>query len=124
MSRNSLDSSSATSRIKAQQPLSTKLRYADYVLDNSGTLPELLTQLSSLVGKLRNRTRGLGFWFSWLLPVWGALKGLWIVWYRMRRIDANKASEDKGRRTRGERSEVEVELKRMERERERGRGRD
>ena len=53
--RDALDASAAKQRIAAQMPDAEKLRYADFVLDNSGTLDALYTKLDALYASLMER---------------------------------------------------------------------
>ena len=47
----------ALSRVRAQMPLKEKLEYADYVIDNNGTVEETLRQARELYGRLRGPKR-------------------------------------------------------------------
>ncbi len=47
-SRNGYSREEALSRIKSQMPLSDKVKHADYVIENSGTLENLKVQVQSL----------------------------------------------------------------------------
>jgi len=49
ISRNGLSEAQARQRISLQMPLEQKLRFADYVIDNSGSLEETETQVDALV---------------------------------------------------------------------------
>jgi dephospho-CoA kinase len=49
MSRNGLSEAQARQRISVQMPLEQKVRFADYVIDNSGSLEETKTQVETLV---------------------------------------------------------------------------
>lgn len=74
-----LTSSQAQARIRSQMPLSGKLKYADYVVDNSGTKPELEKQLDVWVNKIKSRSAGWKKTVYWLIPpvgLWGALMTL------------------------------------------------
>ncbi len=51
MSRNGLSEEAARQRISVQMPLKQKLRYADYIVDNSGSLEETRTQVDALIKK-------------------------------------------------------------------------
>ena len=51
MSRNGLSEEAARQRISVQMPLEQKIRYADYVVDNSGSLDETRTQVDALIKK-------------------------------------------------------------------------
>jgi dephospho-CoA kinase len=49
ISRNGFSEEAAEQRISVQMPLEQKLRFADYVIDNSGSLEETRTQLDALI---------------------------------------------------------------------------
>jgi len=49
ISRNGFSEAQAQRRISVQMPLEQKLRFADYIIDNSGSLDETRTQVDALV---------------------------------------------------------------------------
>ena len=49
ISRNGFSEAQARQRISAQMPLEQKVRFADYIIDNSGSLDETRTQVDALV---------------------------------------------------------------------------
>lgn len=107
-SRNSLTLAEAQARIGAQNPLSSKLVYADYVIDNSGPLQDLTSQVSRVVTKLHERV-GWSWIVSWLLPPWGLMRGALLVGWR---LWIKRVGKDKERRkTRGERKGEEIEMR-------------
>lgn len=57
MARDGLDEAAVKARLRAQMPLADKVAIADYVIDNSGPLPETLTQADAV---LRAICRELG----------------------------------------------------------------
>lgn len=81
-SRNSLSADEARSRLAAQAPLSSKLVYADYVIDNSGPIIELEHQVERVVGKL-NAKAGWDWRLSWFLPPVGIIRGALRIAYRL-----------------------------------------
>lgn len=101
-SRNSLSLADARARLAAQNPLASKLVYADYVIDNSGPLADLTLQVDRIVHKLQQRA-GWSWVLSWLIPPWGLARGLWRVGWR---LWIEGVGQDKARRTRGERKDV------------------
>ncbi|GAA5869285.1 hypothetical protein JCM8547_005185 [Rhodosporidiobolus lusitaniae] len=106
--RNNLSLADAQSRLSSQAPLSSKLVYADYVIDNSGPLSDLNTQVDGVVSKLRRRA-GWSWVISWLIPPVGILRGLlrigWRLWIK-------GVGKEKRKRTRGEgKKPEEIELK-------------
>lgn len=75
------DQDDARARIASQKPLSSKLPYADYVIDNSGDKKELERQVGDVVGKLRKQVWTPVWLASWLLPPVGLLNaGVTILW--------------------------------------------
>ena len=48
MSRNNLTESEALSRVSAQMPLAKKVKLADVVVDNNGTVDELKARVTDL----------------------------------------------------------------------------
>ena len=54
MKRSGLSEKEVRARISAQMPLAEKLRYADTVIDNSGSLQDTLAQVRSLAAGLRS----------------------------------------------------------------------
>ncbi|KAG8865192.1 hypothetical protein FRB96_000082 [Tulasnella sp. 330] len=70
----------ATSRLDSQLPLSDKLKFADQVLDNSGTLQDLEQQVERLIRRTNNEV-GWTWRINWYMPplglLWGLLKLLW-----------------------------------------------
>ena len=53
--RNGLDAPAALGRIKAQMPLSEKVKFADRIVDNRGTLRELEAQVAEMALWLREK---------------------------------------------------------------------
>lgn len=51
--RNQLDDYAANNRIKSQLPLSEKVKVADYVIDNNGTLAATREQVAQVIAKLK-----------------------------------------------------------------------
>ncbi|KAI5478887.1 dephospho-CoA kinase [Pseudohyphozyma bogoriensis] len=113
MARNTLTLAAAQSRLASQSPLSSKLVFADYVIDNSGPQSALAPQVSLVVKKLRARV-GWSWWLSWLLPPFGLLKGSACVGWRLGFKGVGRARREKyasrgERRTRAKEPE-EIEL--------------
>ena len=57
MERAGMDEAAARARIEAQMPLSEKVKLADRVVDNSGSLPDLAAEAESLVRWLKERAK-------------------------------------------------------------------
>lgn len=73
----------ARARIASQAPLSSKLVYADHVIDNSGNMADLDKQVEDVVQKLRGSVAWYTWLACWLLPPFGLLKGLATMVYRL-----------------------------------------
>lgn len=122
LQRNGGTTEAARSRIAAQKSLSSKLVFADIVIDNSGEQQELDGQVSRTIDRLR-RHAGWTWIVSWLLPPVGLVSGLLTVFYRLafqrvgkvreHRDDHADCAQLKQRKSRtGKRSE-EIELDEM-----------
>jgi dephospho-CoA kinase len=116
--RNSLPTSSALARIKSQKPLSSKMVYADYVIDNSVTLTDLKEQVIRTVRKLKSQSGGWGWWMSWVFPPWGLFFGMATVVWRLtwkgvgrekkRRVTSSKKRDEIAEGRVNAREEVEL----------------
>lgn len=84
MKRDESDVERASARVAAQMPIAQKLNYADYVLDNSGSLMEAEEQVKVLLKKL-NRCIGWWWWVDWLVPPFGILSAGWTLVWRFHR---------------------------------------
>lgn len=95
-SRNNFTQAEAHARLRSQAPLSSKLLYADHVIDNSGSLVELEHQVQSVAARLR-RDAGWTWMLSWLIPPWGLLRGIFTCFWRIyvRKVGQEKASKRK-----------------------------
>jgi len=92
----------AKSRLAAQMPLSEKVTYADVVIDNGvdaneSSPPRLRAQVGKLVSRWRHESQRTSFivlWLlSWLVPPFGLLYGLVIVYVRARRQKRRDSSK-------------------------------
>ncbi|KZT53549.1 CoaE-domain-containing protein [Calocera cornea HHB12733] len=109
ISRDHLTPQQARQRVAAQKPMKEKLQYADFVIDNSGQLPELQQQVTHLVRQLDDLASPLHK-LCWFFPPFGLLAAGWcLLWRWVQRTRA------KGRRRRwrgpapeGERDEMEL----------------
>ncbi|GJJ12065.1 hypothetical protein Clacol_006306 [Clathrus columnatus] len=73
MKRDGSKEESARARLESQMPILNKLPYADYVVDNSGTIKELDDQIELLIKRINKKNRWF-FWIaSWLFPPWGII---------------------------------------------------
>ena len=88
MKRDGSTREEASSRLNSQLPIAEKLPYADYVVENSGTLIELEKETQLLVNKLTRESGGFTWLLCWLIPPVGVLFGLnslawkWVKRYR------------------------------------------
>jgi dephospho-CoA kinase len=82
LARNGGSTDAARQKIGAQRPLGSKLVFADHVVDNSGSLNELESQVDRVVRRLR-RDAGVLWVFSWLIPPFGILSGIITVMWRL-----------------------------------------
>lgn len=97
MKRDNSSREAASSRLNSQLPITDKLEYADYVIDNSGGPKELEDQVSTFVRRLQNEVGWT--WRLSLFPPFGLLSALFkLLWRRVRR--ARKASRTRGERER------------------------
>lgn len=77
------DPEDARARIASQAPLSSKLVYADYIIDNSGDMAELDRQVKDVVNKLRRQTNWITWLACWLIPPFGIVKGALTIFWRL-----------------------------------------
>jgi len=83
----------ASSRLNSQLPITAKLPYADYVVENSGTLVDLEAETQLLINKFTRESGGLTWLLCWLIPFVGILFGLKsLVWRGLKR-DRRRASK-------------------------------
>jgi len=81
MARDKSTRADASSRLNSQLSVTSKVAYADFVIDNSGSLTDLDGEVISCVGRLE-RTVGWGWMVSWLLPPVGLLSAVWCLSWR------------------------------------------
>jgi len=82
----------AYSRLNSQLPIGEKLPYADYVVENSGTLIELETETQLLIKKLTRESGGFVWLLCWLIPPIGILFGLQTLAWKWIKRDRRRAS--------------------------------
>lgn len=82
MQRDNSSREDATSRLNSQLPIAEKVRYADRVVDNSGSFQDLEAHVNELVESL-DRDVGWTWRLSWVFPPWGLLSGVWTLGWRM-----------------------------------------
>ena len=81
MKRDGSTAEAASSRLNAQLPITEKVQYADYIVDNSGSIQDLEEQVDVLVRKLHVEA-GWTWKFSWLLPPIGILSAAWMLFWK------------------------------------------
>ncbi|KAH0826903.1 dephospho-CoA kinase [Lanmaoa asiatica] len=81
MARDKSPRADASSRLNSQLSITSKIAYADIVIDNSGSLMDLDGEVMSRLGKLE-RVAGWGWMVSWLLPPVGLLSAVWCLLWR------------------------------------------
>ncbi|KAL4068138.1 dephospho-CoA kinase [Scleroderma citrinum] len=82
MSRDNCSRAEASPRLNSQLPITSKISYADIVIDNSGTRSELEDQVELCVKRLK-RVAGSTWVVSWLFPPFGLLSAGWTILLRM-----------------------------------------
>ncbi|EJD05876.1 CoaE-domain-containing protein [Fomitiporia mediterranea MF3/22] len=73
--RDNLSEEAATARFKSQMPIAAKARYADIVIDNSGTFTDLKGRVNKLVQQLESKTRWTWL-LEWIIPPIGIVSGV------------------------------------------------
>lgn len=85
MQRDGSSKDDALSRVKSQMPISSKISYADAVIDNAGTLSELEAQVRTFIHRL-DGAAGWSWRVSWLVPPFGLLYAVTsVLWRRFMR---------------------------------------
>ncbi|KAF7354701.1 hypothetical protein MSAN_01383800 [Mycena sanguinolenta] len=92
MARDNSSREDASSRLNSQIPIDEKLKYADRVVDNSGSLADLEAQVNALVQRL-DRDVGWTWRLSWVLPPWGIVSAAYtLIWRTLSRPKQLKRS--------------------------------
>lgn len=81
MTRDNSSREDASARLSSQLPIAQKVDYADFVLDNSGSLQDLEQQVRSCLVKLE-WTAGWSWRLSWLFPPFALVSALWTLGWR------------------------------------------
>ncbi|KAI6099234.1 dephospho-CoA kinase-domain-containing protein [Pisolithus croceorrhizus] len=82
MDRDQYTRAEAEARLKSQLPITTKIAYADIVVDNSGSRSELEDQIRLCLKRL-DRIVGRTWIVSWLFPPFALLSVAWTLLVRM-----------------------------------------
>lgn len=97
----------------AQMPMSAKLNYATSVIDNSGTIADLETQVDRVVARWKQQQGGAtGWWWRlcWLLPPVGLVAG-WIsllkTYFKAKKVRRRSRGEVEPRRAKPEEHEMQ-----------------
>ncbi|KAI6099496.1 dephospho-CoA kinase [Pisolithus croceorrhizus] len=95
MDRDQCTRAEAEARLGSQLPITTKIAYADIVIDNSGSRSELEDQIRLCLKRL-DRIVGRTWIVSWLFPPFGLLSVAWTLLVRMVLRAKPTSSMDRG----------------------------
>lgn len=91
MKRDNSTREDASARLNSQLPITEKIKYADVVIDNSGTPQELEREIGAVIKRLRDDA-GWSWRLSWLFPPWGVASAAWMLsWRALRRSQRHKS---------------------------------
>jgi dephospho-CoA kinase len=90
MKRDNSTREEASARLDAQLPISTKLEYADRIVENSGTVAELESEVTAFVEKLNKQTGGWRWLISWLIPPAGLAFAAFTLGWRLARFETRR----------------------------------
>jgi len=93
MARDGSSRENALARLNAQLPIAEKVQYADFVVDNSGSLQDLKNQVETLVTKL-HRQAGWTWRLNWLIPPLGLLSAAWTLAWKVTAGPKKKAAKN------------------------------
>jgi len=82
MQRDGSSEEDALSRLNSQIPTSSKVRFADVVIDNSGSRSELEVHVQTLIHRL-DVNAGWSWRISWLVPPFALLSAVAVILRRM-----------------------------------------
>lgn len=100
MKRDRSSREAALSRLNSQMPITEKLQYADIVLDNSGSLQDLESQIDSFLRRINDEV-GWSWKLSWWIPPFGFLSAVsTLLWRALARSRARDKKERKERAVR------------------------
>lgn len=83
MSRDGSSREEASARLNSQMAISSKIEYAQLVIDNSGTRAELASQVDGFVHKVEQSVSTPRWLLCWLIPPLGLLCAGWTVLGRL-----------------------------------------
>ncbi|KAI1794716.1 CoaE-domain-containing protein [Ganoderma leucocontextum] len=91
MRRDNSTREDASARLSSQLPITEKIKYADIVIDNSGTPQELEREIGAIVKRFRDDA-GWSWRLSWLFPPLGVASAVWTLsWRALRRSQKQKS---------------------------------
>lgn len=98
MKRDKCSREDAISRLESQLPIGEKIKYADLVIENSGSLQDLEEQVNSFLAKVERETGWFWWRLNWLIPPIGVLSALstlgwravWRPWQGTRNNDTGR----------------------------------
>ena len=96
MLRDNSSREDASSRLNSQLPIAEKVKYADIVIDNSGTRQELEAHVDALVRRLE-QDAGWTWRLSWVLPLFMIVSAaVTLLWRTVRRRvkDSRRGKKD------------------------------
>lgn len=96
MKRDGSTRDDASSRLRAQLPIASKVGYADIVIDNSGSPADLEDQVDALVKRLK-REAGWSWRLAWWCPPLAVVSAAWTIGWRAAKRQRKPAK--KGRAT-------------------------
>lgn len=81
MKRDSSSREDAMARLNSQLPITTKVEYADIVIDNSGLPQDLEVQVDALVKRL-HKEAGWTWRLTWLFPPLAVVSAAWTLGWK------------------------------------------
>lgn len=82
MKRDESSREDAISRLNSQLPIGEKIKYADIVIENSGSLQELEDQVNAFIAKVEKEVGWFWWRLNWLVPPIGILSALSTLGWR------------------------------------------
>lgn len=82
MKRDSSTEEEASSRLNSQLPLSEKVKYADIIIDNTGSLDNLKLRVDEVLLGLERHAGSFWWRLEWVLPPFAVLMALRVIAWR------------------------------------------